>query len=160
MMYKLYIALGRVLYVLLLPVIRLIIKRTHRVYVAICVDDEVLVVKNWLARDTWRLPGGGYNKRTESEKQAAAREINEELGIEIDKNNLRKVYSDIHITDKLGFRYSVYTAKLLKKPMLKIQSTEITQHKWVKMGNLTSKTQELTEYACASKNPRQKAFVI
>ena len=54
-MKTLYKNLGLLLYPLLLPIMRMVIKRTKRVYVIVVTDDGVLLIKNWLARDIHHL---------------------------------------------------------------------------------------------------------
>jgi ADP-ribose pyrophosphatase YjhB (NUDIX family) len=146
-MYKAYVFLGRVLFVIALPAIRLVIKHTNRGYVAIRVDDEILLVKNWLARDTWRLPGGGYNPKKETSLQAVVREVSEELSVLLEKEDAEVLYKGVHATDRLNFAYTLYEVKLAHKPRLKVQSSEITDHAWMHIDELSGKSLELTKVA-------------
>ena len=127
-MKTLYKNLGLLLYPLLLPIMRMVIKRTKRVYVIVVTDDGVLLIKNWLARDTWRLPGGGIG-RNEPARTAAVRELNEELKIRINESELTPLGFGIHSTDKLGFSYEIYVYKS-PKVSFKANRFEITEAKY------------------------------
>ena len=100
------------------------VHKTTRPRVAIICGGEVLLVRNWGDRD-WALPGGGAH-RNEDPKQAAVREIYEELGVNFRPSDL----SYIETVD-LGTYYApLYVAKRDKKPTLKVQAMEITAVKW------------------------------
>jgi len=70
---------GHGIYRLALPAIRRMLRGSRRVRVLITVGDEVLLVKNLISRQRWMLPGGGIHS-DESPQQAAARELQEEIG--------------------------------------------------------------------------------
>lgn len=106
-MRKTYIWLGKVLYPILLPIMRPVLKRTKRVYVAVIYEKQAILIKNWLARDTWRFPGGGIG-RGESPEDAALREVKEELRLVIQRQKLILVDEGVMGTDKLGYPYAVY----------------------------------------------------
>ena len=60
-----------------------IIPQKDRVRVIVYRDDgDILLVKNRFSRQKWTLPGGGV-KHNESYKQAAVREILEEIGLKM-----------------------------------------------------------------------------
>ena len=126
-MRKLYIFLGKVLYPILLPVMRPVIKRTRRVYVAVIHEKQVILIKNWLARDTWRFPGGGIG-RGESPESAAVREIKEELRLVINESGLIEVDSGIFRTDRLGFPYIMYAYVMNTFPRRLEDTYEITDY--------------------------------
>ena len=65
-MRNLYAKFGVVIFAVFLPLIRLILRSSHRVGVALIFDGKVLLVKNFIARDTWRLPGGKIKKNEAS----------------------------------------------------------------------------------------------
>lgn len=128
-MMKFYRLCGLVLYPILLPLMRLFLRRTSRVYVALIYENEVLLVKNWLARDTWRLPGGGIG-HNESPEQAALREIREELRVVLAQNKLSVVCKGIQSTDRLGFEYSIYAYRCTDKPRILPNKYEIIDVQW------------------------------
>lgn len=51
-------------------------------------DGSVLLVKSWLSKQHWGLPGGGIT-RGETGEQAAVRELFEETGLRLDPAALR-----------------------------------------------------------------------
>jgi 8-oxo-dGTP pyrophosphatase MutT (NUDIX family) len=141
-----YSSAGVLAYRLGLPVMRLLIKRTERVYVMIEYDKQVLLIKNWLGRQGWQLPGGG-RRPDETARQAGVREIKEELGIRLAPSELKLIKKGLWQTDGLGFRYSVLKIKLAEKPVLRLRSWEIVQASWVPI-NQASKlplSQEVAE---------------
>jgi len=106
-MRKLYILIGRVSFVLLLPLLRIYLKDSQRVYLSIVYQGKIILVKNWLARDTWRLPGGGIGKN-ETPKQAVLREAKEELRLVLQEVKLATLNSGTMQVDGLGFHYTNY----------------------------------------------------
>ena len=78
----LYASLGRLAYGTVRPLLRVYITpKHHRVRVLLLNDhNEVLLVRSWLGHQRWTLPGGGI-RRSESPRQAAIREVEEETGI-------------------------------------------------------------------------------
>ena len=61
-MYKFYSYLGQITFKIGRPFLRLYLKRTTRAYVLMFHGRKVLVIKNWLGRGKWALPGGGIHK--------------------------------------------------------------------------------------------------
>lgn len=120
---------GHILFPLMLPLMRPILNRTDRVYVAIVYDKKLLLVKNWLARDTWRLPGGGRSK-TESEIRAAAREIKEELHVVVAESRLEKIINTRAKTDGLKYAQTIYLYQIGIFPKILPDSYEIVAHDW------------------------------
>lgn len=125
-MRNLYAKFGVVIFSVFLPLIRLILRSSHRVGVALIFDGKVLLVKNFIARDTWRLPGGGIEKN-EQPMEASVREIREELGLVIDPEKLKLVDSSKMRTDSLGYDYTVYVYLLSEYPVVTRAKLEITQ---------------------------------
>lgn len=74
---------------------------------AIIYEKQVILIKNWLARNTWRFPGGGVG-RNERAEDAAVREVKEELRLAIQPQKLILVDQGVMKSDKLGYPYSVY----------------------------------------------------
>ncbi len=124
-----YVLLGRLLFIILKPMIRIVIRRTKRVYVCVRMDDKYLLVKNWLARDTWRLPGGGTG-RHEQPIDAAIRELYEELGIRVSASQLVYLGETVAQTDHLGFAYTLFMCDVLTQTV-HAAVHEITDTQWV-----------------------------
>lgn len=104
-MRKFYILVGRVAFVVLLPLLRIYLRGTNRVYLSVIHDGKIILVKNWLARDTWRLPGGGIS-RGETPKQAVLREAKEELRLILQESKLVELNKGVMEVDKLRFNYT------------------------------------------------------
>ena len=106
-MKSVYIKIGIILYIIGLPLWRVILRGSDRCYVALIYDKKVVLVKNWMARDTWRLPGGGV-KKSESRAQAVVREVKEELRIVLNQSRLVKLGEGKMVVDNLGYHYTNY----------------------------------------------------
>ncbi len=131
--------IGKISYVLGYPFIRLWLWRSHRVYVLIIVDDALLVSKNWLGlHRKWRLPGGGAHKG-EDEKVALQREVQEELGIQINVSSAQKLTPQ-PIRSNKGYSYSVYTVNLAQQPILAVNHAEIVATAWIQHDDLKNIT--------------------
>lgn len=128
---RLYALIGRIVYPILLPLMRIVLKRTERAYVLIEYRGEHMFVKNWLARNTWRLPGGGV-KQSEDPKKAAIREVYEEVGVVVEESELSLVGRVMVASDKLGYPMYVYKAVLDDRPQLKINKWEVIDFVWAK----------------------------
>jgi 8-oxo-dGTP diphosphatase len=122
-----YSYLGFALFPLFLPLIRIYLRRSHRVYVALCYQGQVLLIKNWLSRDTWRFPGGGVD-RGETVRSAAVREIKEELRIVISEAKLVHVSSGVLVADDLKCTYDLFRYDLSIYPKVLPNRLEIVDH--------------------------------
>ncbi len=128
--------IGKIIYLVSYPVILLIIRNSKRVYGAIIYQNQILVTKNWLGfQNTWRLPGGGL-KKNESELVGLIREANEEVGINIPKEQWSLVLSNQK--HKKNFLYSVYICRLNSLPKLRIDQKEILEAKFIEIDSLTA----------------------
>ncbi len=125
-----YAAIGRISYSMLLPVMRPVLRRTHRAYVIIYANGSVLVVKNWLSRQDWRLPGGGV-RGGESPELALVRELEEEIGLAVVPEALELVSNGFWPHDKLRFSYLIYIINLPEMPHLQLKKREIVGYKWL-----------------------------
>lgn len=102
-------------------------KRTR---VAVVHDDHLLVIQNITNFRNWTLPGGGY-RRGESAADCAARELREELGIDLPPEHLLPTgeHSD-H-----PYRFDTFVATISERPDLQL-SWEIAHAKWVPVAEL------------------------
>lgn len=128
-MYQFYTAIGKTLGIGLLPLIRPVLRRTRRTYAIIEYGGDVLLVKNWLGRQQWRLPGGGIGT-SESPSQALLREISEELGANFSKEDLKFISQGTWSYDKLGHHYSIYRVVCKAKPVINPSRVEIIKAQW------------------------------
>ena len=98
------------------------------------VEDEFLLLRrasNKWEGGKWGPPGGKVDKIDKDLKEAAQREIKEETGISIDKNNLYfyKTYYVIHANGK--YFYHNFSYRLKEKPNIIISEKEHEDFKWV-----------------------------
>lgn len=102
-------------------------KRTR---VAVVHDRQLLIIQNITNFRNWTLPGGGY-RRGESAADCAARELREELGIDISPETLVETgeYTD-H-----PYRFDTFVAAIGDRPDLQL-SWEIAHAKWVPLDEL------------------------
>ncbi|MBU1085201.1 NUDIX domain-containing protein [Patescibacteria group bacterium] len=87
--------------------------------------------KNMLP-EYWTVSASGHVTYGESYKQAAKKEIKEELGIDLDLRLIGKKLFDTGIEQE----YSVIYKAQFKKGEVKFDKTEISEVKWVKIKNL------------------------
>ena len=137
---KLYAAMGRYIFWLLRPLICFVLRRTLRVYALVECGGRVLVVKNWLAEDTWRLPGGGV-ARGEEPLVALQRELNEELGLNLQSDQLRPLEQEQ--VNHLGFRYTTYYCLLDEMPSIHPSKFEIVDFSWSELSEIRPAQPEL-----------------
>jgi 8-oxo-dGTP pyrophosphatase MutT (NUDIX family) len=124
-----YELLGRLVSPPVLFVLRLLtrVHRTVRVRVLIRNDHgEILLVKNWIGKNEWEMPGGGVGKK-EDTYDAALREVHEETGIQLKRADLREVAT------YLG-RYETCVFEAVATPLqlaaMKRRKWEITHLGW------------------------------
>jgi len=135
---EIYNFLGRQAYKLVLPIMRILIRRTERVYVVIKHDGQVLLAKNWLGRQDWQLPGGG-KRAYETPYQTAVREVKEEIGISLRREDIKPVKDGRWRTDGMDFKYSIVSVRLESKPEISLRSWEVIDSLWTptkKIGEL------------------------
>ncbi len=93
--------------------------------VAVWHDGKILKVRHSYRRG-WSLPGGAV-RRGEDPRLAACREVREEVGLNIQPDDL------IPITDeRLGSRrYHLYECRLAERPQIKANSWEIVEARFL-----------------------------
>lgn len=101
------------------------------VKVLIFYKNKLLLIKNTY-RKGWTFPGGGV-KVNELLKDAAIREVYEEVGIKI--NNLKK-HGFFILPVKDSGKITVFSCKV-KSPKLKIDNLEIEEAKWVNVNEVS-----------------------
>lgn len=127
--------LGKIAYIVTWPGIRLLLLNSQRAYLVIQVGNEVFVTKNWLGlHKKWRLPGGGL-KNNEDKIKGLARELNEEIGLDLTKYQVTTLTAS-PISNSAGYQYSLYQLKIHKKPALNIDQQEIADYAWIDIGKI------------------------
>ena len=134
-MKRIWEIIGRVIFWLTWPALRLRLRFTTRTRVLIRCGNEILVVKNWLGSGKWGLPGGGV-KTNEDPLTTALREVKEELNVVLKPSSCKKVGIFEYKSSGLSFVYSLYKVNLTKKPDVKRQKMEITKTLWINKDKL------------------------
>ncbi len=129
----------------LLKLTRWTVKNTHRTRVAIVYKDQILLIQNWVGSGTYQLPGGGV-KKNEDIKLGAARELKEELRLNISQNDL------VHITTMPPTKEKPYYKEILKvtfkeKPPFKRNTKELKSAGWYPISQLPASTDDVTKQA-------------
>lgn len=108
---------------------------TPRSKVVLEVDDEVLLIKNWLSQGEWSLPGGGAHRKEQIEV-AAARELYEETSVKIQPDELEFLaYKEVN-ENKIKVRTNYFKCRLNDKPKIKLRKTEVAEYIWVKKSDI------------------------
>lgn len=119
-MKRLYALVGRVLFWMLRPVLRIIFKRTATKRVRIVVTNrsgEILLVKGWFSRQLWELPGGGINPG-ESPEVAAQRELYEETGLRVDPKDCQFIGEFKHPSRVTPFTVLLFRVEAAGEPKI------------------------------------------
>jgi 8-oxo-dGTP pyrophosphatase MutT (NUDIX family) len=132
--------LGRALFWLTWPLVYVYSPVRLRARVLVRYDDEFVVVNPHFGSGQWQLPGGGV-RRGESLVQAARREVNEELGIDLLGLPIRLINpsSPAHwfVENGLFKRYALFVVDLKKRPAVTIPAQEISAYCWFKKDQRT-----------------------
>lgn len=102
-------------------------------------DSVLLIHRLKKGRDYWVIPGGGA-KKSESPSEAAIREINEELGIKLQRQDLKPLFE---LNDQ-GEKQLIFEAKIsfVKAPPIsgeekdRANENNVYQPSWVSFCNL------------------------
>lgn len=118
------------------PALIVYLRLAERARVVIVVDEKVLLVNNWYGDGSWSLPGGGKH-RSEEPARAAARELQEEVGLNLDAEQLRFARKSIY--HHKGFRYTChyFVADAAKLQRLRPSFPEVLDAEWVSIRNLS-----------------------
>lgn len=121
----------------------------QRTRVIVTCGSKVLLVKGWIARDEWMLPGGGV-KTSESLPAAAAREVLEETRVAVPVHKLKKFTKVSSSELLLSYTAHVFFASLdnMVRPTAKFP--EIFGAKWFDTSkladlSLSSETAQILE---------------
>ena len=116
----------------------------HRSRVIVRCGDEILLIRDngrFGADDTsWTLPGGGIGQR-EDDAEAAARELREELGMDMRPETL--VFLDERTVGSDGLYYlaQYFVVDILRKPQLQLNH-EVNEAAWYATGKVAALPQK------------------
>lgn len=127
--------IGTLCFWLTWPGIWLILRFQPRTRIVLQSGDTVLVVRPWLSNGKWSLPGGGIH-RSEDPVLSAIRELKEETGVTLKREECTLVDTYQYKQDGLRFRYTLFRAKLPAIRKLIPQRHEIAAAEWVKISEL------------------------
>lgn len=154
-MTKLWIAIGRVAYIVTWPGIWLVVRLTPpRTRVLVIHNGYLLLVRDWLGNGTWKLPGGGLH-RHEPAQIGAIRELKEETGIDLDTvpapGKIKYMGDFSSRSNGINVHIVCFMVKLKSKPVLKLPPLEISDYTWIPLAdlpeaNLSHTTEVALEY--------------
>ena len=96
---------------------------THGSLVAIWVNERILLVRNSYVR-YFSLPGG-YVKSGESGKDAAIRELREEIGLSVSPGELQSSIDESHVWESKRERIEIYQLNLDHEPRIEVDHREV-----------------------------------
>lgn len=129
-MRKLVTLIGRVAFWILWPALYVYMRGSRRTRVLVMHDDEVLVIKHWLGRDFWQLPGGGLHKK-EAVLVGAARELLEETGIVAAYADLQYLGAEHAKVAGIPLVQEYVCLTVTVKPQVTMQKIEIRTYAWL-----------------------------
>jgi 8-oxo-dGTP diphosphatase len=97
--------------------------QTHGSLVAIWVNERILLVRNSYVR-YFSLPGG-YVKSGESGKDAAIRELREEIGLTVLAGELQPSIDESHVWEGKQERLEIYQLNLDNEPRIEVDNREV-----------------------------------
>ena len=136
---KFWIWLGRFLYVLAWPALYIYLRRGGvRTRLIVTSGDSILLVKDWLGDNSWKLPGGGLHKG-EMAEAGAMRELQEETGLIASIHQLKSLGRSV--TNGHGFRITIdsFWLELPKTTAPTAQRGEILDAQWLPLDEALDK---------------------
>ncbi len=97
--------------------------RTHGALVAIWFEGKVLLVRSSY-RAQRSLPGG-YVRRNEHPRDAAARELREELGIRVPAGSLEHAYGGVHPFENRDDHVDIFELQMDTSPSIRVDGREV-----------------------------------
>lgn len=136
-MNSLWKLIGTLVFWVCWPLFRLYPAWGKRTRVLVVCGDQIVVVKGWLATNTWKLPGGGLHKN-ESPVQGAIRELSEETGIIVNADQIQPLFRGVYHDNGLRTECECFIAELPNQVAIRHQRFEITKASWLPMSKITS----------------------
>jgi 8-oxo-dGTP pyrophosphatase MutT (NUDIX family) len=99
--------------------------------------DQILLVKQWIGDGRWQLPGGGLHKG-ESPVVGAVRELREETGITLTKDELTLLGEAVYRSRGLTSTMHVFKTHV-DSADVRLQHHEIAAAVWLPLSQLTAR---------------------
>jgi 8-oxo-dGTP pyrophosphatase MutT (NUDIX family) len=128
-MYKIARIFGRIAFWLGRPFFMVYFRIGKRTRVLLVRGENVLVVSGWLSDGRWNLPGGGLH-RGEDPAFGAARELKEELGVDLQPEALVSLGEQRYSSHGYSYSYTQFVATISGEVPLKLQRLEIARAEW------------------------------
>ncbi len=96
---------------------------THGALVAIWHDNTILLVRNSYLQ-YYSLPGG-YVRRNETARQAAIRELTEEVGVLVSDDMLTLAVDVVHDWERRHDHVEIFVVELPERPSVKVDNREV-----------------------------------
>lgn len=103
---------------------------TNGSLVALYSDGELLLVRNSYLR-YYSLPGG-YMRRGETARDAAVRELAEEIGVAVDPGMLELVVDETNDWEHKHDHVRIFSLDLAERPEVRVDHREVVQALWCK----------------------------
>jgi len=102
--------------------------RTHGAAIALWAEGRILLVKTSY-RERYSLPGG-FVGRTEQAREAAIREVREEVGIVVPTDRIRPVYEQMLFEEHHYDTLSIFETELSSAPAVRANGRELIWVGW------------------------------
>lgn len=106
--------------------------------IVVC-EDEVLLIRNSYGPLGWTFPGGGVHAG-ESFVLAAARELGEEVGIEVRPEDLEFIGTFLLTKEYKKDTVHVFSLLVVDKPEVVVDNREVVEARWFKVADLPALT--------------------
>lgn len=109
---------------------------------------EVLLVKSWLGRQRWTLPGGGI-KRRETPQEAGVREVYEETGLRLVRDQLEMLGTFLSSDTAAPFTIACLKAHVAKRPpqLARHRRLEMLDAAWFPLDHLPAQHSKTVDKA-------------
>ena len=130
---------GQLVFWLLWPALYLYLRRDQRTRVIIICGDNILLVKGFLGKSHWILPGGGVHAG-EIPEDGAVREVKEETGITIMPSDLVRIGKGVANEYGLRFDYISFKVEVPELIPPKRQKWELVDAAWLPLPGILQRT--------------------
>ena len=117
----------------------------HGALVALWHQKQILLISASYRREL-SLPGGWINKG-ESARQAAQRELVEELSLEVEERELGKPWTFSERTNRGSNTVSIFSIELKERPTIQVDGLEILD--WIWLTEAEALKRPITGHLCA-----------